>query len=126
MQNLHTRNAMRHADLSLMLVWDHFLNMGGIVDELEMDAYLHGVLHLPVQERDCVAQAVNELLDDLAMAGGTPCCRAPYSYGPLSEGRGGCAATDATTRGLPEYPVPFPVKHQDQRLPVHRGSHRKR
>lgn len=79
MQGLHTHIAMRHAELPLDLVWDHFLNMGGIIGFVELDAYLHGLLTLPDADRDCVAQAVNELLDDLAMTGRAGCCRAPYS-----------------------------------------------
>lgn len=79
MQGLHTHTAMRHADLTVLLVWDHFLNMGGSVEQLEVDAYLHGMMPLPVDDRDCVTQAVNELLDDLAMMGHEACCRAPYS-----------------------------------------------
>lgn len=79
MQGLHTSTAMNHAGLSLATVWDHFLNMGGGIGYLEVDAYLHGVMPLPVADRDWIAQAVNELLDDLARAGYHSCCRAPYS-----------------------------------------------
>ncbi|MFJ6002270.1 hypothetical protein [Arthrobacter sp. NPDC092385] len=79
MQGVHTHTAMRHADLSVLLVWDHFLNMGGGIGQFEVDAYLHGLMALPVDDRDCVTQAVNELLDDLAMMGHEACCRAPYS-----------------------------------------------
>lgn len=79
MQSSCTLSAIKHADLSLTVVWDHFINMGGMVDRLEVDAYLHGLIPLPSDDRDCVTQAVNELLDDLAMTGYRSCCRAPYS-----------------------------------------------
>lgn len=87
MQGLHTHTAMRHADLPLTVVWDHFLNMGGSIGHVEVEAYLHGLMPLPEADRDCVAQAVNELLDDFARAGYHSCCRAPYS--------GAAAAGDA-------------------------------
>jgi hypothetical protein len=102
MQGLHTHTAMRHADLSILLVWDHFLNMGGSIEQLEVDAYLHGLMALPEDDRDCVTQAVNELLDDLAMLGHEACCRAPYSTRDTFGHPGGapafraCAATDRT------------------------------
>lgn len=86
MQGLHTHTAMKHADLSLAMVWDHFMNMGGCVERLEVDAYLHGLLALPADDGDCVTQAVNELLDDRAMTGPLACCRAPYS--PSRRGAG--------------------------------------
>lgn len=79
MQGLCTATAMRHADLSLAIVWDHFLNMGGSIGRFEVDAYLHDLMVLPADDRDCVSQAVNELIDDLAMFGSDSCCRAPYS-----------------------------------------------
>ncbi|WP_157365706.1 hypothetical protein [Arthrobacter sp. Leaf234] len=79
MQGHHTRLAMQHAGLSLATVWEHFLNMGGCIDHLEVDGYLHGVITLPADDGDCVTQAVNELLDDQARVGLLSCCRAPYS-----------------------------------------------
>ena len=106
MQGLHTHTAVRHADLSVLLVWDHFLNMGGSIDQLEVDAYLHGLMVLPADDRDCVTQAVNELLDDLVMMGHDTCCRAPYStMGTFGHLRGAsafraCAATGRTSPAL--------------------------
>ncbi len=57
--------------LTLAEVHLHYLNSGGFFDELELDAYLHGLVPLTGEERDCIAGAVNELVDDL-LAGGTP------------------------------------------------------
>ncbi len=132
MQSLHTHNAMRHADLSLMHVWDHFINMGGIVDEVEVDAYLHGLMVLTAPERDGVAQSINELLDDLAMTGTVSCCRAPYSYAPRPlhlerEIAERCRAfgnvPEVRTPGVPttgsmhrfEQPVPHPLDRGSRR-----------
>jgi hypothetical protein len=94
MQGLLTYTAMRHADLPLVLVWDHFLNMGGSIGQFEVDAYLHGMMTLPDADRDCVAQAVNELLDDRARMGPRACCRAPYSGS--AAGGSGSASTFST------------------------------
>ena len=52
MQGLCTATAMRHADLSLAIVWDHFLNMGGSIGRFEVDAYLHDLMVLPADDRD--------------------------------------------------------------------------
>jgi hypothetical protein len=66
---------------------------------------------LPNADRDCVAQAVNELLDDLIRAGHIACCRAPYSsVGAFSGSRsasssGACAVagrSDAATTDRPD------------------------
>ena len=129
MQSLHTRIAMIHADLSLALVQDHLVNMGGIIGEVEMDAYLHGIMRLAAPERDCVAQAVNELLDDLVMTGDEPCCRAPYSYGVVPDGRGvTCTAGGARIGGPVGSPAPSPFARiaQPVPLPLLPGTHRKR
>lgn len=79
MQYAGTMTALREAGLLIEDVWDHYLNMGGGTEELEVEAYLHGLMWLPTDERDCLAQAVNELLDDLIRAGISCSHRAPYS-----------------------------------------------
>lgn len=79
MQGLRTHDAMKHSEISLSAVWNHFINMGGGVEEIELDAYLHGMMPLPLGDRDCVAQAVNELLEDRLRAGAPVCCRAPWN-----------------------------------------------
>lgn len=94
MQGLHTHTAMRHAALTLPAVWDHFQNLGGAVDLLEVDAYLHGLMLLPRGDRDAVTRAVNELIDDQEAEGRSACCRAPSSA--IDE--------DATARGALAYP----------------------
>ncbi|WP_052273919.1 hypothetical protein [Arthrobacter sp. L77] len=74
---------MTESSLTLHEVYLHYLNSGGFFDEFEMDAYLHGLTPLPREERDCIAQAVNELIDDLLASGvrGRP-SRASYSRAP--------------------------------------------
>ena len=61
--------AMTPSSLTVPEVHAHYLNSGGSFDELEVDAYLHGLTPLPCEERDCIAQAVNELIDDLLADG---------------------------------------------------------
>lgn len=57
--------AARDADPTLDEIWLHYLSMGGNIKELELDAYLHGVYPLPEGERDLIALALNELIDEL-------------------------------------------------------------
>ncbi|WP_394248796.1 hypothetical protein [Arthrobacter pityocampae] len=71
--------AMAGSSLTLHEVYLHYLNSGGFFDEFEMDAYLHGLILLPREERNCIAQAVNELIDDL-LAGGVTGRRPRASY----------------------------------------------
>ena len=71
-----TFDAMNRTNISPGELWLHYFSMGGGVDEYEVNAYLHGLIDLPDYERDCVAQAVNELFDDLCRQQG-----APYSSG---------------------------------------------
>lgn len=76
-------SAMTMSRLTLDEVHLHYLNSGGFFDRIEIDAYLHGLAPLPREERDCLAQAVNELLDDLASTGlAVRPSRATYSVSP--------------------------------------------
>jgi hypothetical protein len=65
--------AIRTADLNLHDVWVRYFGLAGSVDEYELDAYVHGLIVLPHLECDLVAQAVNELIDEIP-----PLPRAPY------------------------------------------------
>ena len=59
MQSEGTMTAMNEPRLLIDEVWEHYPNMRRGIDELEIEAYLHGLLRLPVRERDCVAPATN-------------------------------------------------------------------
>jgi hypothetical protein len=72
-----TLQVIQKLRLSLDEVWLHCINSGGYLGEFEFNAYLHGLLRLPAPDRDLIAQAVNELLDDLHRVP-----RAPYSDQP--------------------------------------------
>ncbi|MGY1807873.1 PP2C family protein-serine/threonine phosphatase [Blastococcus sp. SYSU D00669] len=66
--------AYRHADLTLEQLWTRYFAMGGNLDLLDVEAFLSGLTALPAAERDVLAHAVNERLDELRWRR-----RVPYS-----------------------------------------------
>jgi hypothetical protein len=62
------------SDLSLEQLWMRYFALGGSLGLLELDAYLNGLTTLPRVDRDMLAHAVNEWLDESSPA------RAPYSH----------------------------------------------
>lgn len=66
--------AFRRADLTVEDLWVRYFTLGGEADVVEVEAYLDGLLPLPPAQRDVLAHAVNERLDDL-----TTRLRVPYS-----------------------------------------------
>lgn len=69
-----TREAMDASALALHSVWLRYFSFTGTAGEVEINAYLNGSMDLPTHERDLVAHAVNELIDELP-----PRLMAPYS-----------------------------------------------
>src|SRR5215218_11306531 len=67
------REALKRADITPGDLWLNYFSIGGAVGEYEVQAYLQGLLSLPPLQRDLLACAANELIDDL------PRPRAPYS-----------------------------------------------
>jgi hypothetical protein len=67
------RQAIVRSGLRLDDVWMHYFSIGGDVGALEVEAYLHHALSLPRLQRDMLAHAINELIDN------TPSLRAPYA-----------------------------------------------
>jgi hypothetical protein len=67
------RAALKAADIKPGELWLHYFSIGGNIGEYEVEAYLQGLLSLPVIERDLLAAAANELIQ------ATPRIRAPYS-----------------------------------------------
>ncbi len=63
------------ADLTPQQLWMRYFALGGAADLFELDAYLNGAMPLPPVQRDMLAHAVNERLDDLLGRD-----RVPYSY----------------------------------------------
>ncbi|MFF0991087.1 hypothetical protein [Kocuria nitroreducens] len=68
------RHAVERAGLDPTRLWWHYFQLGGEAGILEVDAYLHGCLRLPVAHRDLLARAVN------ALHLGAPDARAPFSW----------------------------------------------
>ncbi|MEU5263872.1 PP2C family protein-serine/threonine phosphatase [Amycolatopsis sp. NPDC021455] len=63
------------SDLTLEQLWMRYFALGGSLGLLELDAYLNGLTALPRVDRDMLAHAVNERLDEVAGP-----ARAPYSH----------------------------------------------
>lgn len=68
------REAMEESGIPLGEVWLRYFSFTGAAGEYEIDAYLNGSLELSEDERDLLAHAVNELIDELP-----PRRKAPYS-----------------------------------------------
>ncbi|TNB69986.1 hypothetical protein FHJ30_16880 [Arthrobacter sp. BB-1] len=82
-QRRRLRAAMKAADIPVSELWLKYFSLSGDAGEYEVEAYLQGLLSLPLIQRDLLALAANELIDDL------PRPRAPYSDdfdGPASAG----------------------------------------
>jgi len=73
-QRRRLREAMKASDLTVPELWLRYFSISGDVGEYEVEAYLQGLLSLPVTERDLLATAANELIDD-----------APRPRAPMSE-----------------------------------------
>ncbi|MEF3121247.1 hypothetical protein [Kocuria flava] len=58
-RGLHTAGLRAHA------LWLHYFRLGGTVNLLGVEAYLHHSLALPALQRDLLAQALAELTADL-------------------------------------------------------------
>ncbi|WP_309298568.1 hypothetical protein [Arthrobacter mangrovi] len=67
------RSAVQAARISVGDLWLHYFSIGGTVGEYEVEAYLQGLLSLPVLQRDLLAMAANELIKAM------PRPHAPYS-----------------------------------------------
>ncbi|MBF6168532.1 serine/threonine-protein phosphatase [Streptomyces gardneri] len=57
--------ALKGAELSLEQLWLRYFGLGGVAGYLDIDAYAHSTGELPPLERDILAQAANERLDEL-------------------------------------------------------------
>lgn len=67
------RRALTSSGIPAGDVWLRYFSIGGNVGEYEVDAYIQSLLSLPPAQRDLIAQAANELIDELP-----PPPRAPY------------------------------------------------
>ncbi|WP_309117343.1 PP2C family protein-serine/threonine phosphatase [Saccharothrix sp.] len=62
--------ALQRAELSTEELWLRYFGLGGEAGFLDVDAYVHGLGSLPPLERDVLAHAVNERLDELTHRAG--------------------------------------------------------
>ncbi|MBG6216015.1 GAF domain-containing protein [Arthrobacter sp. CAN_A6] len=67
-QQDRTRAALVEAALPTEELWVSYFGLGGSLSEFEIDAYLNAMLALPALERDLLAAAANELLEDTSLA----------------------------------------------------------
>lgn len=66
--------AVQQSNIRVGDLWLYYFSIGGDAGEYEIDAYLHASYSLPALQRDLLAHAVNEMIDDIP-----PPPRAPYS-----------------------------------------------
>lgn len=66
-------DAIRAADITVGELWLRYFSMSGAAGEYEVHAYSQGLISLPAIQRDLLAMAANELIDE------KPPLRAPYS-----------------------------------------------
>lgn len=64
-QQRSSYHAAHDAELIADDVWLQYFSLGGNIKSVELDAYLHGLYPLLQAERDLIAMALNELIDDL-------------------------------------------------------------
>lgn len=82
-QRLRFEEMLRNADLGVENLWLRYFSIGGIAGQFEVEAYIHGAIALPALQRDILAHALNERLDEINAPDG----RAPYSRGSEDAGR---------------------------------------
>jgi hypothetical protein len=66
-------DALHAADIDIAELWLRYFSMSGSAGEYEVHAYVQGLISLPATQRDLLAMAANEIIDE------TPPLRAPYS-----------------------------------------------
>jgi hypothetical protein len=76
--------AFRRADLSMEDLWIRYFTLGGDAGLVEVEAYFSGLMSLPAGQRDILAHAVNERLDDVTTRLRVPYSRALRDPAPIS------------------------------------------
>lgn len=82
-QRLRFEEMLRNADLRVEELWLRYFSIGGSAGQFEVEAYIHGAIALPALQRDILAHALNERLDEINAPDG----RASYSRGSEDAGR---------------------------------------
>lgn len=73
-QSAGLRRATSRAGITASDLWLNYFSIGGTTGEYEVQAYLQGIYSLPELQRDLLACAANELIDQLP-----PLPRAPFA-----------------------------------------------
>ena len=80
--------ARLRAQLSVEQLWLRYLALSGIADQIEVEAYLYGLMPLDAYQQDKLAHALNERLDELHQASRVPytalLAAAPAGKNPLA------------------------------------------
>ncbi len=71
-QRRRLRDAIYAAGIPVSELWLRYFGIAGDAGEYEVEAYMQGLISLPPLQRDLLAMAANELIDD------TPRPHAPY------------------------------------------------
>lgn len=58
-----TAERFRRADLPLGQLWTCYYGLGGGIDEMSLDAYLHEALEIPAGQVALIAMAMEELIE---------------------------------------------------------------
>ena len=90
-QRNRLRDALNAADITVGELWLEYFKMSGSAGEYEVQAYLEGMISLPLIQRDLLALACNEMIGD------TMPLRAPFGdqlNGARPHGGSGAYAAD--------------------------------
>lgn len=55
------RVMIEDADISVEELWLYYISLTGDLDQMEIDAYLHGLMPLPQHDRNLLAHSVHEM-----------------------------------------------------------------
>lgn len=72
-QRSQLKDALSAADISVGELWLRYFSMSGSAGEYEVHAYVQGLISLPVTQRDLLALACNEIINE------TPPLYAPFA-----------------------------------------------
>lgn len=101
-QRRRLREAINAAGIPVSELWLRYFGIAGDAGEYEVEAYLQGLLSLPPLQRDLLAMAANELIED------TPRPHAPYGDefdprrqpGDGDSGEDSAGGSNVTARGV--------------------------
>ncbi len=100
------RDALGRADLSLDQLWLRYFAVGGSAGQIELEAYLEDLMPLAATERDMLAIAVNERLDELMWPHRVPYANSVHEPLPISGPLTALADLLETARNSPSEHLP--------------------